>query len=331
MTNTSSSNNEEKEKIYRDYSVLIVDDDENICKLLEVYLAKSVYNFNTKSFSKPNLALQLLKKKEFDAIIVDYHLDENYTGLDLIKQIRRINKYISILMLTGSSSRDIVIESMKLNVDDFLLKPVDFNNFSTILYKNIIKKKRSFHPNYRTISENNPITSKTNIPNLPKFNPFENFVIIYHNNPIFLKGNWFESHNTNNYTEKMLNDEQELVSGFIASLQSFSSSFFGQGSLIQELVLDDSKIIFSQIKSTTHNVISAIRLEKDNYHYLDYGNNRNLILNTLTKILEGIIEIADFHKNELQLILDNFLNKDDLELINYQLKITNSNLITNLG
>ena len=129
----------------------------------------------------------------------------------------------------------------------------------------------------------------------------------------------------------MLNDEQELVSGFIASLQSFSSSFFGQGSLIQELVLDDSKIIFSQIKSTTHNVISAIRLEKDNYHYLDYGNNRNLILNTLTKILEGIIEIADFHKNELQLILDNFLNKDDLELINYQLKITNSNLITNLG
>lgn len=300
-------------------SILIVDNEVELSELLELYLKRSSHNFkNVKRASKVSEALKLLRTENFDAIIIDYQLDDDTTGLDIVKEIRKFNNFILILLLTGHGSRDLVIESMKHSVDDFILKPIDYSNFADTLCDSIERKKRLFH---RIKSDKKLSLHNKRINNI-KFDPFTHFIILYKNSPLYIKGNWIET-NEDSANNLFSNDEgQKLVTGFIASLQSFSSSFFGSGSLVQEITFDENVILFSQINNYDNALISAIRLRKEDYIYLEHGNNNKLVLNALTKVLERVIEIFQLQEKKQQI-----LNEDDIELLNYQLGITTSNLI----
>jgi len=71
-------------------------------------------------------ALKIVQKEQPDIIITDIEMSE-MTGLELIAKIRAIRENVRIIVLTGYDKFDYARECLRMQVQDFLLKPVDEN------------------------------------------------------------------------------------------------------------------------------------------------------------------------------------------------------------
>ena len=91
-------------------------------------------------------ALQYLKRERPDLILLDIQM-EGKDGIETLKDIREMEecKNIPVIMLTSIKDKDIVLESAKLGVEDYVVKP--FNKMDLrervdrVLKKNKAKSK----------------------------------------------------------------------------------------------------------------------------------------------------------------------------------------------
>ncbi len=69
-------------------------------------------------------ALRYLELEIPDLILLDVRMAQQ-DGIETLREIRKMEecKDVPVIMLTGVESRDIVVESAKLGVCDYLLKP----------------------------------------------------------------------------------------------------------------------------------------------------------------------------------------------------------------
>ncbi len=69
-------------------------------------------------------ALQYLKREKPDLILLDIQM-EGKDGIETLKDIREMEdcKNIPVIMLTSIKDKDIVLESAKLGVEDYIVKP----------------------------------------------------------------------------------------------------------------------------------------------------------------------------------------------------------------
>lgn len=74
----------------------------------------------------------------FNLLIIDYRLPGK-SGIDVIKEIRRLNPKIPIIMITGLGSEKIAVQAMKLGVQDYFTKE-DLIAMSIISLQEIIVK-----------------------------------------------------------------------------------------------------------------------------------------------------------------------------------------------
>src|SRR6056297_1150639 len=77
--------------------ILAVDDEEDILFTLEA--VADVADLNMTTTSRGLKALKYIKNNKFDLLLVDYHMPD-INGLKLVKEIRKIDKEIPILVLT---------------------------------------------------------------------------------------------------------------------------------------------------------------------------------------------------------------------------------------
>ena len=125
-------------------SILIVDDNpknlEVLGKLLQVEKYKIEFAVNGKA------ALEWLELSQFDLILLDVNLPKK-NGHEVLKYIKTSDhlKQIPVIMLTTSSSDKDVLLSYKNHANCFITKPLDVNNFLTIIsgienfWMNIVK------------------------------------------------------------------------------------------------------------------------------------------------------------------------------------------------
>jgi two-component system response regulator PilR (NtrC family) len=100
--------------------VLVVDDEENIREVLSNYLENMNYDVVTAVDGQD--ALNKYEKGEFDLIISDL-LMPKVDGLELLKQIRIIDKDIIFLMITGYPSIETAVDAIKKGAYDYITKP----------------------------------------------------------------------------------------------------------------------------------------------------------------------------------------------------------------
>jgi len=104
-------------------SILVVDDDRNILKLVKVAL-EDKYNIATMPNGK--MAEKYLETRDCDLILLDYEMPgEN--GPEVYKRIRAnvLTKDIPIVFLTGVKDREKIAEVLKLKPQGYLLKPIN--------------------------------------------------------------------------------------------------------------------------------------------------------------------------------------------------------------
>ncbi len=107
-------------------NILIVDDDRDICAYMKTMLEATGYEVST--LSNPTEAMDLVRAEEFHVLIIDLMMPD-MDGIEVIKQIRRIDNDIAIVVFTGYPSVDTAVEALKLEVSDYVQKPFDIDEF----------------------------------------------------------------------------------------------------------------------------------------------------------------------------------------------------------
>lgn len=102
-------------------TILIIDDDEKLNKLLTTYLAK--FSFNVVSAITPTEGFKTLKKASPSLIILDVMLPE-MDGFEVLKQIRKDSR-IPIIMLTARGETTDTVLGLEMGADDYLPKPFE--------------------------------------------------------------------------------------------------------------------------------------------------------------------------------------------------------------
>ena len=109
-------------------TVMVVDDESAICKVVEDILAPEGYKVIS-AFSGGE-ALQKLKKEKPDGILIDFFMP-GMSGRELCEKIRTDAKlkHLKILFITAASfSASGMKEFEKLNVLDYIKKPFDYKD-----------------------------------------------------------------------------------------------------------------------------------------------------------------------------------------------------------
>ena len=103
------------------YKILIVDDDENICELLRLYLEKD--GFDTIVANDGEQAVDFAAKYSPDLILLDIMLPK-LDGWQVCREIRKTSE-APIIMLTAKGETFDKILGLELGADDYVSKPFD--------------------------------------------------------------------------------------------------------------------------------------------------------------------------------------------------------------
>ena len=101
------------------YNILVVDDDKEIVKAIEIYLNKEGYNI-IKAYNGEE-ALKKLEENEIHLIILDIMMPKK-DGIETLKDIRK-GKTIPVIFLSAKSEDEDKIEGLDLGADDYITKP----------------------------------------------------------------------------------------------------------------------------------------------------------------------------------------------------------------
>lgn len=102
-------------------TILVVDDDKNICELVRLYLTKEGYD--TKCAYSGKRALELFDEINPGAVILDIMLPE-IDGIEVLKAIRQ-KKKTPVIMLTAKGETIDKILGLELGADDYVVKPFE--------------------------------------------------------------------------------------------------------------------------------------------------------------------------------------------------------------
>lgn len=103
--------------------ILIVEDNKEISALLSDFLSKNGYE--TITAFEGNTASLLLKKQEFDIVLMDLMLPI-ISGEQLIKDFRAYSDK-PVIVISAKSMMETRLEMLRVGADDFILKPFDLN------------------------------------------------------------------------------------------------------------------------------------------------------------------------------------------------------------
>ncbi|MFA5117736.1 MAG: response regulator [Candidatus Omnitrophota bacterium] len=109
--------------------ILIVDDDAEFRSELKDYLD----DYEVVEASGGSEALQLLKKAHQVGLVILDVMMPGLSGMDVLREIKNADPDISIVILTGYSSKDVAIEALKAHADDYIEKPLDIHKIKEIV------------------------------------------------------------------------------------------------------------------------------------------------------------------------------------------------------
>ncbi len=104
-----------------DIRILVVDDDQDSCDLIEKILKKEGYRVTTLTDGRQTEGE--LRKHDTHLAIVDLKMPE-ISGLDVLQMIRHHDTDYAVIMMTGYATLDSAVSALREGVVDYLRKPV---------------------------------------------------------------------------------------------------------------------------------------------------------------------------------------------------------------
>ncbi len=106
-------------------SILVVDDDEAIARLVGTYLRRSGYAADWTTDAAG--AIEAVRRQSYDLLITDYQL-VGLTGLELAQQLQReLRRRIPVVVMTAHGHLDAAVATLRAGAADFLTKPFELS------------------------------------------------------------------------------------------------------------------------------------------------------------------------------------------------------------
>lgn len=104
------------------YKLLLVDDDPFILQSISSALEQEDYQVDTAANGKE--AIELLEGKKFDLVLTDLVMDP-IDGIGVLRSAKEKNSDTMVIILTGFGDLISAIDALRLDADDYLLKPCE--------------------------------------------------------------------------------------------------------------------------------------------------------------------------------------------------------------
>ena len=115
--------------------VLAVDDQPQIIDALNILLGAA--NFRLVGANSPQSALDLVRSRSFDAILMDLNYSRDTTsgqeGMELLREILEADRQVPVVVMTAWASIDLAVEAMRRGARDFVQKPWENTRLLTIV------------------------------------------------------------------------------------------------------------------------------------------------------------------------------------------------------
>ena len=158
-------------------NILIVDDDKNIRKLMQVVLERQ--GFNVYSASDGIEALKVIDQVKINLAIVDVMMP-NLDGYEFTKTLRDGNDDLSVLMVSAKQLAEDRKKGFLAGIDDYMTKPIDIEEF--LLHVKALLRRAKINDEKRIVigdvivdSESMTVSRKGEVQELPQ----KEFLLLY--------------------------------------------------------------------------------------------------------------------------------------------------------
>jgi DNA-binding NtrC family response regulator len=114
-----------------DLPVLIIDDEKHLCALFTDILARENIEVQSANTAKAGLEILADEANEFGVVFSDVKLPD-LNGIEVLKEIKRRRPQMPVVMVTGHASKETAVEAMRLGAYDYLSKPFNVNDVTSI-------------------------------------------------------------------------------------------------------------------------------------------------------------------------------------------------------
>ena len=117
------------------YKIIVVDDEQGIVDSLSIFLKRSGYDFTGVTNSLE--AIELVRNNHYDLMILDFMMDPIH-GDEVVEEIRKFNKDLYILLLTGHKDLAPPLETIKrLDIQGYCEKSDKFDQLLLLIESGI--------------------------------------------------------------------------------------------------------------------------------------------------------------------------------------------------
>ena len=101
--------------------ILVAEDDRHLSRSMDTWL--TLEGFQVVTVYNGEEALNKLLQQRYDLLITDLVMPQ-LNGVELINQIRQVNQYIPIMVISGNLSNDLISDLYTMDVKYILPKPI---------------------------------------------------------------------------------------------------------------------------------------------------------------------------------------------------------------
>lgn len=102
-------------------NILIIDDDTDICVLLQKYLSKK--GFNVETTYSASKAIERIKGEKYDVVFCDYRLGDK-DGKEVLQEIKELHPETEVVIMTAYSDIKTAVNVIKSGAFDYMTKPL---------------------------------------------------------------------------------------------------------------------------------------------------------------------------------------------------------------
>lgn len=114
------------------YRILIVDDEENVRRMLAT--AFSLQGHETHDASDGKAALSLFSEIQPDVVLMDIRMPE-MDGIDALKVMRTQQPRIPVILMTAYAEVETAVEALRSGAFDYVIKPFDLDELSMVIQR----------------------------------------------------------------------------------------------------------------------------------------------------------------------------------------------------
>ncbi len=103
-------------------SILIIDDEKEICESIKIILDYEGYNVNYSTSASTGIAK--LSEQQYSCLLLDIQMPE-MNGFEVLNKVKENNRDISVIIISAHGSVENAIKATRLGAFDFIEKPID--------------------------------------------------------------------------------------------------------------------------------------------------------------------------------------------------------------